>query len=147
MDNVLTEKLARLPKWAKEHIAELTRQRDAAVDAMRKAAATKKPSPIYVEDYVCVGSGGPDRVRTYIDNYSVTVEYAGVVAEVSTHSLEGIEVRFGPADHLFGEIMVVPKHLGGITLVNPIHMASLDGDFSNKVASYLEKQLSKGEKR
>ena len=58
--------LAKLPKWAQAHIADLQRQRDAAVEALENIVDHQTPSRIFVEDIVCVRKGAPSFYKTYI---------------------------------------------------------------------------------
>lgn len=58
--------IAKLPKWAQAHIAEIQGQRDTAVDALKRYVDNQTPSRIFVTDLVCTKKGGPDFNKIYI---------------------------------------------------------------------------------
>lgn len=58
--------ISKLPKWAQAHIAELQRQRDTAVDALKQFLDNQSPSRIFFEDMLCIKKGSPEYVKVYI---------------------------------------------------------------------------------
>lgn len=106
--------IARLPRWAREHIAGLEAracqkeaQRSEAVATMRGALDAQEPTPFSVEDWVCVGAGGPSRVVKFVEARDVTCTHAGLVVTVSLEQ-DSVAVRFHRRDRL------------GLALIRPV---------------------------
>lgn len=59
--------LTKLPKWAQDHIADLQRQRDLAVDTLHTHLDGQTESPLYYEQALCTGKGAPDFTKRYIN--------------------------------------------------------------------------------
>lgn len=58
--------ISKLPKWAQAHIANLQRQRDTAVDALKQYLDNQSPSRIFFEDMLCTKPGPPEYVKVYL---------------------------------------------------------------------------------
>ena len=76
------EAIAKLPKWAQEHIRLLSQQRDAAVTSLREWADHQTPQPFRAHEYVCVAPGSPTGFTRYIEGRRVDAEWAGVRVQV-----------------------------------------------------------------
>jgi hypothetical protein len=62
------EAVARLPKWARDHIATLKLEADAALRTLRKIDGDQAPTQIWAEYMECLGEkSGPTTTRKYID--------------------------------------------------------------------------------
>jgi hypothetical protein len=73
------QQLAKLPKWAQEHIRVIERERETAVEALNKYIDSQTESPFYTDDVICTGEGiGPSFKRRYFQGYKLTAEHAGV---------------------------------------------------------------------
>jgi len=73
------EQIGKLPKWAQGHIKILERERASAVRALNEFCDNQKPSPFYIEDWVCTGERqGPSTKRIYLQTRSISVKWAGV---------------------------------------------------------------------
>lgn len=76
------ERFLSLPKWARDEIRDLRREREAAVKALDNFTNTDKPSPIWVEEAVSDGSnpkGGPSYRRRFVqEGFALRINYAGV---------------------------------------------------------------------
>lgn len=58
------DKIAKLPRWAQEHIEKIGRERDQAINALNRFLDGQTPSGFYVDDCVCTGEEqGPSRTN------------------------------------------------------------------------------------
>lgn len=88
------EQIAKLPRWAQEHIRDLTRQREAAIGQLTQFTDEQTPSPIYIDEWASTGeSKGPTPRKRYIQSDQVRFEYAGLRLEVSIKS-DNIRLRW-----------------------------------------------------
>lgn len=65
------EQVAKLPKWAKQHIETITQQRDAAVKQLNEFLDTQTESSIYIEEFSTHVSP-PIFVKKFIQGDQVT---------------------------------------------------------------------------
>ncbi len=95
------EQLAKLPKWAQEHIrVSDMRLREAKedLDALRQ----NKESPFYYQPDI---SSGP---KVFVPAYSIICEYKGVVVEISPRqSGNGISLQWSAGGH--NEAAFIPR--------------------------------------
>ena len=112
--------IAKLPKWAKEHIEDVERQRDAAVHQLNRFCDEQTPSAFYVEDHPCIGGkSGPSEKRHYLQTHKVAIEYKGVVLEIITRGdANGIVLQWGPPEPMMGEIAMIPTGFQSARLVS-----------------------------
>lgn len=83
MNEPTPEQLAKLPKWARDHISRLEYYRRQAVQALRKFQDEQKPSAFSTVDYLSLGEEpGHENVRRFIQTDSVQVEHRGVCLDV-----------------------------------------------------------------
>lgn len=114
---VITEKIAKLPKWAQEHIKDLNRQRAVAVRALDKFVDSNTESCIYAEELVCIKDGGPSRKRNYIQSHRVTIQRGGVTLEILLPtSREGIELSWDSIRHRSEPIGIIPVSYNSMRL-------------------------------
>jgi hypothetical protein len=66
--------IAKLPKWAQEHIENLQRERDGAIRALKKWTDSQTPSPIFVDEYA--------NGKRYVQSTKLSVEWRGVWLEL-----------------------------------------------------------------
>jgi hypothetical protein len=52
------EQIAKLPKWAQDHIANVERERFVSVRALNEAMDSQTKAAFYCDDYVCTGERG-----------------------------------------------------------------------------------------
>lgn len=76
--------VARLPKWAQEHIRNLEREREAAVNALNLVIDDQTPAAMYVEDWACTGeSAGPTTKRRYVQGRTLEIRHDGVALSIT----------------------------------------------------------------
>jgi len=121
------EQLAKLPKWAQQHIEDIERSLKAAQTRMANMDDQQTPSPVYIEEW-------PENkiVRRYVQvPYShVTIKHAGVhldiylAREKDAQWLYGIELTYaGEVRNLTGcEVAIIPRSVNTIQLVNMKYM-------------------------
>lgn len=108
------EQLAKLPKWAQEHIEIIERERFVAVRALNEFSDTQTQSPFYHEKFTCPGEeNGPSNKRVYIDAHTIVAEYHGIHLEIqcATFSEEkkGIQIQWSSTKRGTGNIALVPE--------------------------------------
>ena len=94
----LAEKVSKLPKWAREHIERLARQRDTAVHALDEYTDDQKPSAFYTDDAECTGEKrGPTFRRRNIQAHRIICEANGVWLEIGVPQIvrDGINIQWG----------------------------------------------------
>lgn len=115
-----SEQLAKLPKWAQDHIEDLTRQRDASVESLNKFCDSQTPSRFRVEDRPCTGeSAGPSHKVCYIQGHTLYVEWAGIELRIDANDYGNRENEIGlswsTADGT-REVAMVPRSFNAVNL-------------------------------
>lgn len=114
------EQIAKLPKWAQEHIANIERERDVSIRALNKSIDTTTESPFYYETFECTGEEdkGPSMKRYYYQAHNMTVVHLGVEATIYLRD-RGINISYSSPDTvgLRKEIAIMPDCHQSITLV------------------------------
>lgn len=88
MNTPTEEQMAKLPKWAQDHIKTLERERETAVAALLRHTDEQTPSPISIPTMECIGvTQGPSQLVRYIQ--------PGLGTEFSW---EGVKLRVSLAD-------------------------------------------------
>lgn len=123
MNNPTDEQRAKLPKWAREYITSLTRQRDDAIAIRNKMVDDQTPSPIYVEEWESAKT-----LKRYVQcgHNNVIIEHAGVKAEIllarkdDGQRMFGIEIKYSELGRrLCSEtVALMPRGTGSIQLVH-----------------------------
>lgn len=117
------EQIAKLPKWAQDHITALTRQRDTAVRQMNEAADKDTPAPFFFEDHVCIKDGSPDVVRRYIQSRWIRFEHLGLSVTLLLREMHRgkyvLDIQYGGAMRLNEEILMQPRSYQNIYLYCP----------------------------
>lgn len=66
--------ITKLPKWAQDHIEDLSMEREAAMRTLNALTDNQTPSACWFEEWPCVGEGtGPALKRRYIQTDEVTM--------------------------------------------------------------------------
>lgn len=113
MNTITPEQIAKLPKWAQEHVRFISMQRDAAVKALNRFNDSQTESPFFVEDHVCSGeSSGPSTKKMFIQAYCMSVNWRGVLLKIDANdygqSGHGIRLQWNGADRTIEEIAFIP---------------------------------------
>lgn len=114
------EQLAKLPKWAQEHIADLTRQMDVAKRTLNEFTDSQTPSDFYVEEMLCLTEGNQNNkfVKRYIQSHKVDVEHDGVRLTILLRQDEkGIDLQWYSADRHMSEVAMVPLGFNKVKIV------------------------------
>jgi len=103
------KQLARLPKWAQEHIADLDRQRRVAIRALERFQDSNEPTPVSYEEFENL-DGAPQFFKRYIDTHCVEFTKNGVTLTVTLlDDTRGIALSWGPeGGHGLGDMCFTP---------------------------------------
>ena len=105
------EQIAKLPKWAQEHIADVTRQMGVAKRALNEFTDAQTPSAFYTEETLCL-SHDDNRshfVKRYIQGHKVDVEHDGVKLTILLRQDEkGIDLQWHSLNSFMCEVAMVP---------------------------------------
>jgi hypothetical protein len=118
------DKLDKLPKYARDHIATLVRQRDEAAARLKAFEDSQTPSKIRYENYIYDDNTNKHRDSTYyVQSDRVIVSHEGVDLEVSVRGDDGIQLHWGVAGcrHALGAIALVPTSYQQARLVNIVY--------------------------
>lgn len=105
MNKPTHEQIAKLPKWAREHIETLERDRDSAHRVLKQFTDKQLVSPFFYEEavYNRAEYSGPKFVRRYIDTHRVSIKHQDVLVEIvlpnGVQGREGIEVNWRYVGH------------------------------------------------
>lgn len=119
--------IAKLPKWAREHIKKIERERDTAIRALNEYCNKQTPSPFRVEDNIGTGEklGGSKKVR-YIQTHSIIVENEGVQLRILVRTYQRehkeIELQWGKPNYATGEVAFIPTTFQAAKLVSKENM-------------------------
>ena len=114
----MNDKIEKLPKWVQEHVADLQRQRDVAVQALNEHCNNQKPSPFYSDELICDGeTKGPTSKRFYYQAYKMEVEHAGIVLRITTHNKGKIGLQWGKSDRLYDGVALIPSSHMAVELI------------------------------
>jgi len=120
--------IGKLPKWARDHIHKLDRERVLAVRSLNEFKDSQTVSPIYYDDAVCTGEqAGPAFKRRYLQTNKLDIEYEGVKLSILLSSPEdnardlGIHLSWSQAgpQRLSGMIAMVPRGYQSVCLISP----------------------------
>jgi hypothetical protein len=109
-------RIAKLPAWARKHIATLQRERDAAIKQYQSFVAAQPESPFYHRTLSPIASGRlPD--THYLQTYTVGCRRRDLTVELTIRVEEpGIQVRFDSRLGV-GRTVIVPECSNGIRIV------------------------------
>ena len=119
----MTDKIAKLPKWAQDHIQELQRQRDIAVRALNEYCDSQTPSEMYVEENECTGEQeGPSVKVRYIQGQRMNFLAHGVLLSVYTGRENYIELSWSAPGWRQEDIAFIPSSNHQARLVSKENM-------------------------
>lgn len=123
------EQLAKLPKWAQDHIKDLERERGAAVKALNDFTDADTPAAFYVEEHVGMGEKkGPSIKRRYIQTRAVICESQGIELRIFAsgdlygQSRPGIELSWSAISRGMSDVAFIPNARNSATLITKEHM-------------------------
>lgn len=103
------EQIARLPKWAQEHIRDLARQREAAIAQLARFTDEQTPSPIFIDEWASTGeSRGPTARRRYIQSNVVCFRHAGLRLDVALKS-DSLSLQWEPQAGASIDAALIPE--------------------------------------
>ena len=113
------QRFAKLPRWARDHIVAIERERSVAVSRLNEFTDNQTESACYATVYACTGEEqGPTNRKVYFNaKESITIEHAGVHLDVSFYKEDGINLRYRGKNH--SDIALMPVCHGSITLSTP----------------------------
>lgn len=112
------EQIAKLPKWAQEHIENLDRRVVVSERALKEFTDTQTESAFFYDDYLCIGEGTPKFVRKYIQTYKISVVRDGIQVDVLLRQDDpGIEIGWGGTNHAMKEVAMVPISFQKVKIV------------------------------
>ena len=123
MSTPTPEQIQKLPKWAQDHIQNLTRERETSVRTLNEFCDNDTPSPIYYEEMVCNGeTQGPSTKRRYIQTDRIVVMWRGIELEIGAHdygsSGPGISVQWSVAGGRFRDAAMIPESYQRVRIVS-----------------------------
>ena len=114
--------IAKLPKWAQDHIADLQRQRDTAVKALRDWTDTQTEQPISVDEMECIQAGGPVCMTRYIEGHRLTIKWMGIELSVllqtdGSMSDNSIDLKWTSEARHSGHVAMIPTSFQSVSLI------------------------------
>lgn len=100
---------SRLPKWAQDLIRNLRYEREVAIRALNKYCDEQTPGPIYVDELESTGEEqGPSMKRRYFRGDKVSIEWAGVLLDITVRE-RGIDLQwFGSSHRSIRDVAFIP---------------------------------------
>ena len=118
MNELTPEQIAKLPRWAQDHIKDLDRRMKTAERTLTEYTDAQTPSEFYHDDMVCVGGGSPKYIRRYVQTYKMTIERNGVqVTALLRQDEPGIELSFSNANHATAQVAIIASSFNKLTIV------------------------------
>lgn len=124
--------ISRLPKWAQDHIADLKRERDAAIRALNEWKDDQTESPVMIPALVCTGERkGPSQKIRFIQTRWVEFEWEGI--HLSVHLREGewnkcIDLGWCASDGSHGDqVAMIPSAFQQVQLYSRSNMRHWTG--------------------
>jgi hypothetical protein len=117
------EQVARLPKWAQAHIADLDRQCRVAITALEYFQDSDEPTMVSYEQLRCL-DGKTQFFTRHIDAHEVTFTAAGVSLVVRLpDDSRGIQLSWGPeGGHGLGDMCFTPTSYQQARITNLAYM-------------------------
>lgn len=124
--NPTPEQIAKLPKWAQEHIESLSRELASQTSLSKRMVDDQTPSEFFVDEWYSTPS-----VKRYIQSPTkrITVNYSGITCGIFLASKDdgqreyGIEIQYHASDRAYGgPAVLLPRGFNTISLVNPNNM-------------------------
>ena len=95
MNAPTSEQIAKLPKWAQDHIENLSRQRKAAVAELDEFVAKHESGAVAVRLMTSDNDGGPTQRQVRFDAHWLEIQHEGIKLDITL--AEG-ELRLAYAD-------------------------------------------------
>lgn len=119
MNTPTPEQIAKLPKWAQEHIADLDRRMVVAERSLKEYEDAQTPSEFFYDDLLCIGGKSPQNVRRYVQTHRISIVRDGIRADVLLrHDEPGIEISWGDEHRGCREVAMIPTSFQKIKLLS-----------------------------
>lgn len=112
----MDERVGHLPKWARELIEALSRERDKAVKALNKYHDNQTKSSFYHEDRFSIGEDEVSFKKVYIQAYDIKVKHKGVFLQVRLGQ-DGINLRWEDEKRHGRHVAFIPENWQGAVLI------------------------------
>ena len=116
--------VAKLPKWAQDHITKLQRERDTAVAALNKYVDDQTESPISITEMESIGEqAGPSFKKRYIQGRGIEFDWRGVYLRVllvrpgDSQRQGSIELTFHAPEDKLSTVGMIPTSNGQVCLI------------------------------
>jgi hypothetical protein len=113
------EQLAKLPKWAQEHIQHLDKRCIIAERALLDYTNTQTPSSMFYDELVCIGDGPPTLMRKYVQTKKMSIIHDKVRIDVQIRAPEkaGVEISWSGANYSGDEIPMIPTSYQTVKII------------------------------
>lgn len=118
------EQIAKLPKWAQDHISKLESERFVSVRTLNEFCDAQTKSGIYFDDLVCTGERtGPSAKRKYVQTNKIEVEHAGLQLSVHLSRRDdsqrsfGIQLQWSTLKRMCSHVAAMPTAFNTLELV------------------------------
>lgn len=121
----MKDKIAKLPKWAQQHIIQIERQRDAAIDTLNRSIDNQTETDIWFCEHPSTGEDGargPIQKKFYVPSHWIEIDFEGVKCTVLLREGSGIDITYSSSDRHMAEVALVPRSYQQIYLVSKQHM-------------------------
>jgi len=120
----MQDKIQKLPKWAQDHIRNISRQRSEAIKALNDYTDNQTKSPFYSEHLLCLGEEGKNSFKKiYFQAYQMTVEHAGIKVNIYTSRDDSIEINYSGEGYSLENICLIPDSYQRIRLITKDNMS------------------------
>ncbi len=104
--------ISKLPKWAQDRFATLTRKAQRAEKVLSEYVADQTPSEVWHEN---------SDSKQFVQTDKITIEHADVILEVTLFEDDPIKLSWRPSGkgHHLGDICFIPTAYQQARLVNP----------------------------
>lgn len=115
------EQIAKLPQWARAHIANLSREREMAVRRLDEMTDNQTKSPFRKQELDCTETPPVSRTVYFQARSSMEVEHAGVELRITLRE-NHIDLQWSRAGHMSGSICSQPSSHQAIALFTKENM-------------------------
>lgn len=114
--------ISKLPKWARDHIEDLQRDRDIAVRALNAYVDQQTKSPIFIDEMECIGEKcGPSLKRRYVQANGINIEAHGVHLHVLIRE-DHLDLQWSSSGSRRSDIAMIPTSNQKVRLVSHSNM-------------------------
>lgn len=124
----MTEKIAKLPRWAQDHIRDIQRHRMVAVRALNEYIDSQTPSAMYVNEYECTGEEQRGSFkRRYVQGRTLTIDHSGVrlaiiLRDESAGDRPCIDLQWHDAERDSAHVALIPSSFQKASLMSKGNM-------------------------